>query len=513
MNTNTKKKKIKKEKIISKEESDSEEKPQKETETQKPIIGALDIDDDINGIFCKDSTFKSIGVCDELCEILEKLNYKYPTKIQKESLPYALEGKDIIGLAETGSGKTFAYGIPIIQKLLDSPNFFFFACILAPTRELCLQINQHLEILGAGIGLKTCVLVGGLDLTSQAISLSKNLDLTSQAISLSKKPHIVIGTPGRVADHLANTKGFNLNHLKFLCFDEADRLLDLDFERQINQILAVIPKDRTTFLFSATMTSKVQKLQKASLKNPVKIEINTKYTTVNTLIQNYIFIPEKYKETYLAYILNQHIGKTIIVFVEKVLDTMKITFILRHLGFNAISINGKMTQSNRIGALNKFKNGERNILVATDVASRGLDIPNVDLVINYDLPLQAKDYIHRVGRTARAGKSGRSISIVTQYDVETIQQIEHLIEKKMEEYPTEEKKALSLYEKVLEATRNAENELKELVKKTKSSDKFDTKADRDDDEGEVYEQFLKNKRRNETSLMKNKSFVKKKKIK
>ena len=482
MNTNTKKKKIKKEKIISKEESDSEEKPQKETETQKPIIGALDIDDDINGIFCKDSTFKSIGVCDELCEILEKLNYKYPTKIQKESLPYALEGKDIIGLAETGSGKTFAYGIPIIQKLLDSPNFFFFACILAPTRELCLQINQHLEILGAGIGLKTCVLVGGLDLTSQAISLSK-------------KPHIVIGTPGRVADHLANTKGFNLNHLKFLCFDEADRLLDLDFERQINQILAVIPKDRTTFLFSATMTSKVQKLQKASLKNPVKIEINTKYTTVNTLIQNYIFIPEKYKET------------------EKVLDTMKITFILRHLGFNAISINGKMTQSNRIGALNKFKNGERNILVATDVASRGLDIPNVDLVINYDLPLQAKDYIHRVGRTARAGKSGRSISIVTQYDVETIQQIEHLIEKKMEEYPTEEKKALSLYEKVLEATRNAENELKELVKKTKSSDKFDTKADRDDDEGEVYEQFLKNKRRNETSLMKNKSFVKKKKIK
>ena len=167
---------------------------------------------------------------------------------------------------------------------------------------------------------------------------------------------------------------------------------------------------------------------------------------------------------------------------------MKITFILRHLGFNAISINGKMTQSNRIGALNKFKAGERNILVA-------LDIPNVDLVINYDLPQQGKDYIHRVGRTARAGKSGRSISFVTQYDVENIQQIEHLIEKKMEEYPTEEKKALSLYEKVLEATRDAKNELKELEKKTKSNDKFDTKADRDDDEGEVYEQFLKNKRK------------------
>ena len=266
MNSKIKKKFLGKKETIKKSDSDSEESSQNEKETHKQIIGALDVDDDINGIFCKDSTFKSIGVCDELCEVLEKLNYKYPTKIQKETLPYALEGKDIIGLAETGSGKTFAYGIPIIQKLLDSPNFFFFACILAPTRELCLQINQHLEILGAGIGLKTCVLVGGLDLTSQAISLSK-------------KPHIVIGTPGRVADHLANTKGFNLNHLKFLCFDEADRLLDLDFERQINQILAVIPKERTTFLFSATMTSKVQKLQKASLKNPVKIEINTKYTT------------------------------------------------------------------------------------------------------------------------------------------------------------------------------------------------------------------------------------------
>ena len=283
MKSSNKKTFLKNKKESSSSDSDSEENQKKETETKKQVIGALDVDDDINGIFCKDSTFKSIGVCDELCEVLEKLNYKYPTKIQKETLPYALEGKDIIGLAETGSGKTFAYGIPIIQKLLDTPNFFFFACILAPTRELCLQINQHLEILGTGIGLKTCVLVGGLDLASQAITLMK-------------KPHIVIGTPCRVADHLANTKGFNLNHLKFLCFDEADRLLDLDFERQINQILSVIPKERTTFLFSATMTSKVQKLQKASLKNPVKIEINTKYTTVNTLIQNYIFIPEKYKK-------------------------------------------------------------------------------------------------------------------------------------------------------------------------------------------------------------------------
>ena len=171
-------KKINKEKNESKniqkkkEESESDEEEQnlnedKKSESKVNKIVALDSNEDINGIFCKDSSFKSIGVCDELCEVLEKLNYKYPTKIQKESLPYALDGKDIIGLAETGSGKTFAYGIPIIQKLLDTPNYFFFACILAPTRELCLQINQHLEILGSGIGLKIYILVGGLDFTSQ----------------------------------------------------------------------------------------------------------------------------------------------------------------------------------------------------------------------------------------------------------------------------------------------------------------------------------------------------------
>ena len=473
-----------------------EKQPTSTTQDESNIISSSITQDDV----FSSTTFKEIGVCDEICETLNSIGFKNPTKIQAETLKYALAGKDLIGLAETGSGKTAAFGIPIIQALLDEPQASFYACILAPTRELCLQINEHLTRIGSTIGLKTSVLVGGLDMVTQAISLSK-------------KPHIVIGTPGRVADHLSNTKGFKLSKLKYLVFDEADRLLDLDFEKQINQILSQLPKERHTFLFSATMTTKVHKLEKASLTDPVKIEINTKYTTVNTLVQNMIFIPDKYKETYLAYILNEHIGKTIIIFVEKCLDSMQITFILRHLGFKAISINGKMTQSNRIGALNKFKDGERNILVATDVASRGLDIPNVDLVINYDLPQQIKDYIHRVGRTARAGKSGRSISFVTQYDVQTIQSIEFLIGKKMTFYETEEKKVLSLYEKVLESIRAARNELKDLMKKTKTKDKFDTKADRDDDEGEIYENFLQNKRKNQLDNFRHKSFVKKRKMK
>lgn len=273
---------------------------------EKPLLNEDPLNTDI---YDTTITFESIGVCKEICERLQAIGYKYPSKIQKETLPYALQGRDLIGLAETGSGKTAAFGIPIIQKLLSEPRPFY-ACILAPTRELCLQINHHLETLGADIQLKTCVLVGGLDMVSQAIALSKN-------------PHIIVGTPGRVIDHLSNTKGFNLKNLKFLVFDEADRLLDLDFEKQIHQLLAVIPKQRTTFLFSATMTSKVNKLQKASLMDPVKIEINSKYTTVSTLVQNYMFIPAKYKETYLAYSLQQFAGNTIIIFVGTCIGSIK----------------------------------------------------------------------------------------------------------------------------------------------------------------------------------------------
>lgn len=188
------------------------------------------------------------------------------------------------------------------------------------------------------------------------------------------------------------------------------------------------------------------------------------------------------------------------------------TYILRHLGFKAISINGKLTQSNRIGALNKFKSGERNILVATDVASRGIDIPNVDLVINYDIPQQTKDYIHRVGRTARAGRTGKSITFVTQYDVENFQKIEHLIEKKMDLYESDENQVLTLHERVLEGIRFARQETKELAKNLKTKDVIETNPDHDNDEGEIYQDFLKNKRKMNGNSLNNKSFVKKKKF-
>lgn len=377
------------------------------------------------------------------------MGFKHPSKIQREAIPYALQGKDIIGLAETGSGKTASFGIPILQKLLEKQTSFF-ALILSPTRELCVQIAQQLDLLGAGIGLKTSVLVGGLDMISQAISLAK-------------KPHIIVGTPGRVADHLANTKGFTLKGLKYLVFDEADRLLNLDFEKQINQILSVIPKERNTFLYSATMTSKVHKLQRASLVSPVKVEVSHKYQTVSTLVQNYHFLPAKYKETYLIYILTEFAGQKTIIFNSTCMGTLKTSLILRNLGFKAVALSGNLNQIQRLGALNKFKQFG-GILVATDVANRGLDIPAVDLVINYDIPQNPKDYIHRVGRTARAGKSGRSITFVTQYDVENFQKIEHLIQKKMDEYPIEQENALIFYERVIEAQRLANVEIKTMNK-------------------------------------------------
>ncbi|KAF7983987.1 hypothetical protein HWV62_17456 [Athelia sp. TMB] len=304
-------------------------------------------------------TFKSLGLIDPLLSALEQVGYKTPTDIQIESLPAALEGRDIIGVAETGSGKTAAFALPILQKLWEEPKGLF-ACVLAPTRELAYQISQQFEALGSAMGVRCAVIVGGMDMISQSVALAK-------------KPHIIVATPGRLEDHLENTKGFSLRGLKFLVLDEADRLLDMDFGPVIDKILKVVPKERTTYLFSATMTTKVAKLQRASLSNPVRVE----------------------------------------------------------------------------------------------VSSNGLDIPSVDVVINFDCPAHSKDYIHRVGRTARAGRAGKSITLVTQYDVELVQRVEAVVGKKMELWPTDEEEVALLRERVDEASRIAVSELKEMKEQGK----------------------------------------------
>ncbi|KAF8577255.1 DEAD-domain-containing protein [Ramaria rubella] len=401
----------------------------------------------------KPVSFKDLGVIDPLLEALSAVSFTAPTPIQVQAIPAALEGRDIIGVAETGSGKTAAFALPILQKLWEEPKGLF-ALVLAPTRELANQISQQFESLGSAIGVRTAVVIGGLDLMTQAVALAK-------------RPHIIIATPGRLDEHLEKTKGFNLRALKYLVLDEADRLLDMDFGPVIDKILRVIPKERNTYLFSATMTTKVAKLQRASLSNPVRLEVSTKYTTVSTLLQHYLFIPYTEKDVHLIHLANSLAQNSIIIFTRTVHDAQRLSIILRTLGFSAVPLHGQLSQSARLGALGKFKSGGRSILVATDVASRGLDIPNVDVVINFDIPTHSKDYIHRVGRTARAGRSGKSITLVTQYDVELIQRIETVVGKEMDAWVVDKEEVALLKERVDDAGRVAASELREQANEGK----------------------------------------------
>ncbi|KAI6132071.1 DEAD-domain-containing protein [Pisolithus croceorrhizus] len=343
-----------------------------------------------------EKSFRELGLIDPLLEALEKVQFKTPTEIQSQVLPHALQGRDIIGVAETGSGKTAAFALPILQKLWEEAKGTFRSCI-----------SQQFESLGAAMGVRCLVLIGGVDKMPQAVALAK-------------RPHIIVATPGRLNDHLQSTKGFSLRSLKFLVMDEADRLLDMDFGPEIDQILKVIPKERTTYLFSATMTTKVAKLQRASLSNPVRVE------TVSTLLQYYLFVPLIHKDVHLIYLAN-----------ETVHDAQRLSIMLRTLGFPAIPLHGQLSQSQRLGSLNKFKTGGRKVLVATDVASRGLDLPSVDVVINFDVPTHSKDYIHR-------------------YDVELLQRIEKVIEKKLDMWPVSKEEVMLLKQRLKEHTKDAD---------------------------------------------------------
>lgn len=400
-------------------------------------------------------SFADLGVREELCEACAALGYKAPTPIQDQAIPLALSGRDVIGLAETGSGKTAAFGLPILQALMEKPQPLF-GLVLSPTRELAYQISQQFEALGSIIGVKCATVVGGMDMVAQSIALSK-------------KPHIVVATPGRLLDHLETTKGFSLRTLKYLVMDEADRLLDLDFGPVLDKILKVLPREgRRTYLFSATMSSKVESLQRASLQNPVRVSISSSpHQTVATLLQSFLLIPHKDKDLYLVYILSVLLsGLTVILFTRTVNETQRLSYLLRALDLSAIPIHGQLSQSARLGALGKFRAKSRNILVATDVAARGLDIPSVDAVLNYDLPDDSKTYVHRVGRTARAGKAGRAISFVTQYDAEIWLRIEHALGKKLPELEGVVKDEVVVFaERVGEAQTVAKRELRDAQEK------------------------------------------------
>ncbi|KAF2858437.1 DEAD-domain-containing protein [Piedraia hortae CBS 480.64] len=420
--------------------SHEEQKVQKTEETKEAI-----------------KNFADLGVTASLCDACDACGFKTPTPIQRQAIPLALEGKDIIGLAETGSGKTAAFALPMLQALLDHQEPFF-GLVLSPTRELAFQIKQQTEALGSAINVRCAILVGGTDMMSEQIALAK-------------KPHVVVATPGRLLDHLENTKGFSLRKLRFLVLDEADRLLDMSFGPAIEKILQQLPRERRTLLFSATM-NKLDKLTRAALRSPTRVSVSASdHQTVKNLVQRYVFCPYDHKKVYFVALLNDFLGKACIVFARTVNETQLLAFLLRSLGRSAIPLHGQMSQSARLGALNKFRSGGREILVATDVAARGLDIPSVDLVVNFDIPQDSKTYIHRVGRTARAGRSGVAISFVTQYDVDVFQNIEKALGKKLEAHDMDKASVLSLSETVEEANRQAIKSMKEYHDSRKKDSK------------------------------------------
>ncbi|KAJ2898992.1 P-loop containing nucleoside triphosphate hydrolase protein [Zalerion maritima] len=413
-------------------------------------------------------TFAELGVHEGILDSCKALGYKFATPIQAATLPPALEGRDVIGVAETGSGKTAAFAIPILQSLLSKARPFH-TLVLAPTRELALQIGKTFDALGGIINAKCCVIVGGVNMVDQMVSLAK-------------KPHVIVATPGRLRDHLEKTKGFSLHRLEYLVLDEADKLLDLDFGPVIEKILAKLPRERKTYLFSATMSTKVESLQRAALKSPVKLSVNApdQHTTKN-LTQQVWVIPQMHKDVCLVYLMNNFAGKSIIIFVRTFRECQRVAILLRQLGFGAVPLYGKLPMSARVAVLNKFREKSRDILVATDVAARGLDVPAVDLVVNFDLPMDSKTYVHRVGRTARAGRAGTAINCCTQYDIEVFLRIEHFLGYKMDVYEDHDEELLKpLMPRVEDAQRAAKREVKEMERDKKDRKRNKGKRYRDD---------------------------------
>lgn len=356
-----------------------------------------------------ESNFSDIGVSPDILKILDKLSLTSPTPIQKQAIPVALKGTDIVGIAQTGTGKTFAFGIPIIQKLLSSSGQ---ALVLVPTRELALQVNESIKKLADRLNITTIVLIGGESISRQFFELKR-------------RPRLIIATPGRLIDHLKR-KSIKLDQIKTLVLDEADMMLDMGFLPQIEEILRSVPKERQTMLFSATMPVLIANLATKYLKLPIRIEVAPQGTIVKNVTQEMIVLEAKDKMKYLEKIIKENEG-SILIFVRTRYGVKNIAKKLISNGHKATEIHSDLSQGQRKRALDSFKSGRSRIMVATDVAARGLDVKGIELVINYDLPDSSSDYVHRIGRTARAGKKGKAISLATPSQLKNIKAIEALI--------------------------------------------------------------------------------------
>lgn len=355
--------------------------------------------------------FADLGISNSILEILKKLNLESPTPIQAKTIPAAISGQDIIGIAQTGTGKTFAFGIPMLERLGKLKGQ---GLVIAPTRELALQVDESIKKLGQPLGLRTAVLIGG-----------ESLD--RQLFHLRKKPHIVVATPGRLIDHLKRHT-FKLEQVNTLVLDEADMMLDMGFAPQIKEILDQMPTARQTMLFSATMPAAIVKIAASYMKLPISIEVAPQGTTAAQIDQEIFIIRGDERFEHLVKVLTTYSG-SVLVFVRTKHGVKTLTMKLKALGQRATEIHSNLSLSRRRAALDAFKSQRERILVATDVAARGLDVNGIELVVNYNLPDNSEDYVHRIGRTARAGKSGKAITFATIDERKEIMAIEKLINK------------------------------------------------------------------------------------
>jgi ATP-dependent RNA helicase RhlE len=360
-------------------------------------------------------SFSSLGLIDQISRTLADLGYSTPTPVQTEAIPAVLAGRDVMAAAQTGTGKTAGFALPLLQRLAMkgqvSPNCAR-ALVLVPTRELAEQVHTSFKAYGAGLPLRTMVAYGGVSINPQMMALRKGVD-------------VLVATPGRLLD-LQRQNALKLNEVAMLVLDEADRMLDLGFSRELDGIMAALPKKRQTLLFSATFSDPIRALANRLLRDPVKIETAPRNTTVKAIEQWIVTVDKKRKPELFLHLLKKHGWSQVLVFVKTRRGVDELVERLAAKRIAADSIHGDKPQPARLRALERFKAGEVAILVATDVAARGLDIDDLPVVVNFDLPIVAEDYVHRTGRTGRAGASGEAVSLVAADEVDLLAAIEQL---------------------------------------------------------------------------------------
>ena len=353
-------------------------------------------------------SFDGLGIAPKILGLLDRMRFTTPTPIQHRAIPIAIGGKDLIGVAQTGTGKTLAFAIPVIQQLLQKKGR---CLVLVPTRELALQVDETFKKLCPLFNMRSAVIIGGASMQLQLEALRR-------------QPRVIVATPGRLVDHM-DQRTVQLNDIEILVLDEADRMLDMGFLPQIERILKPIPKNRQTMLFSATIPSDVIAIASRHMKLPVSIEVTPSGTAAERVSQELFIVKNEAKKQLLEKLLRQYHG-SVLLFTRTKMGARRVSRFLRERGHRAAEIHSDRSLGQRKQALEGFKTGRYRILVATDIAARGIDVIGIELVINYDLPEDVENYVHRIGRTGRAGHEGHAISLATPDQGEEVTRIEKL---------------------------------------------------------------------------------------